>query len=109
MSRRRVLFLCTGNSARSQMAEGLVNHYLADTWEAVSAGTRPSKRVQPLAIVALAELGIDNSSQVPKSVELFRGHAFDVIITLCDDAAKTCPLWLAEGFAAHRLSGSGGG
>ena len=101
MSRHRVLFLCTGNSARSQMAEGLVNHYLADTWEAVSAGTKPAEQVQPLAIKALAELGIDISSHVPKSVVTFRGEAFDVVITLCDDAAKTCPIWLGEGRVEH--------
>ena len=62
---RRVLFLCTGNSCRSQMAEGLVNHYLSDTWEAYSAGTKPSGYVHPMAIQAMAELGIDIAKRDP--------------------------------------------
>ncbi|MGB9776036.1 MAG: arsenate reductase ArsC [Anaerolineae bacterium] len=99
--KRRVLFLCTGNSARSQMAEGLVNHLLGDRWEAFSAGTRPTGYVHPLAIQAMAELGIDISGQRSKSVEEFRGQSFDVVITLCDSAAQECPLWLGPGQAIH--------
>ncbi|MHB1294587.1 MAG: arsenate reductase ArsC [Anaerolineae bacterium] len=102
MSRRkRVLFLCTGNSARSQMAEGLVNFLMGERWEAVSAGTRPAGYVHPLAIQAMAELGIDISGQVSKSVEVFRQEALDIVITVCDNAASTCPLWLGQGRVVH--------
>jgi arsenate reductase len=82
MSKRRVLFLCTGNSCRSQMAEGLVNPNLGDRWEAVSAGTRPSGYVHPLAVRAMAELGIDISSHHSKSVDDYRDVAFDRAVTL---------------------------
>jgi arsenate reductase len=101
MSRRRVLFLCTGNSARSQMAEGLVNHFLGDQWEAHSAGTQPAGYVHPLAVRAMAELGIDISAQRSKSTDAFRETAFDVVMTLCDDAAQSCPIWLGEGRVVH--------
>lgn len=99
--KRRVLFLCTGNSARSQMAEGLVNHFLGDRWEAFSAGTHPTGYVHPLAVQAMAELGIDISGQRSKSVDEFRGQNFDVVITLCDSAAQECPVWLGPGRAVH--------
>ena len=99
--KRRVLFLCTGNSARSQMAEGLVNHFLGGRWEAFSAGTHPTGYVHPLAVQAMAELGIDISGQRSKSVEEFRGQNFDVVITLCDSAAQECPVWLGPGRAVH--------
>jgi arsenate reductase len=92
--KKRVLFLCTGNSARSQMAEGLVNHYLGDEWQAYSAGTEPAGYVHPLAVQAMAELGIDISEQRSKSVDEFRGAEFDLVVTVCDDAAENCPLWL---------------
>jgi arsenate reductase len=99
--KRRVLFLCTGNSARSQMAEGLVNHFRGDRWEAFSAGTRPTGYVHPLAIRAMAELGIDISRQRSKSVDEFRRSDFDLVITVCDDAAENCPLWLGKGQTVH--------
>ncbi|MBC7227486.1 MAG: arsenate reductase ArsC [Thermoflexales bacterium] len=99
--KRRVLFLCTGNSARSQMAEGLVNHFLGNRWEAFSAGTHPTGYVHPLAVQAMAELGIDISGQRSKSVEEFRGQDFDVVITVCDRAAQECPVWLGPGRAVH--------
>jgi len=101
MSKKRVLFLCTGNSARSQMAEGLVNHFLGEQWEAVSAGTAPSGYVHPLAIQALADLGIDASGQRSKSTDEFRGVTFDVVITVCDHAAQNCPVWLGKGRRKH--------
>ena len=94
MSKKRVLFLCTGNSARSQMAEGLVNHFLGDRWEARSAGTKPAAVVHPLAVQAMAELGIDISAQRPKLVGEFDQVAFDLVVTLCDSAAQSCPLCL---------------
>jgi arsenate reductase len=101
MSKKRVLFLCTGNSARSQMAEGLVNHFLGDEWEAYSAGTAPAGYVHPLAVEAMAELGIDISAQHSKSMDEFRDAEFDFVITLCDNAAQTCPLWLGPGRVKH--------
>jgi len=101
MSRKRVLLICTGNSARSQMAEGLVNRFLGDTWEAFSAGIRPAERVNPLAIQAMAELGIDISAHRPKSLDEFRQAAFDVVVTVCDQAARNCPAWLGQGHVTH--------
>lgn len=101
MSKKRVLILCTGNSARSQMSEGFVNHFLDDTWQAYSAGTRPSYYVHPMAITVMAELGIDISEQWSKSTEEFRDRDFDLVITVCDNAAKTCPTWLGKGRKVH--------
>ena len=101
MNENRVLILCTGNSCRSQMAEGLINHDLGDTWRAVSAGTEPSGYVHPLAVRAMAELGIDIGAGRSKHVDEFRDQAFDQVITVCDDAAQTCPVWLGPGGKAH--------
>jgi arsenate reductase len=101
MPKSRVLFLCTGNSARSQMAEGLVNHFLAETWEAFSAGTKPSGYVHPLAIQVMVELGINLSAQRSKSTDEFRGVAFDRVIMVCDHAARNCPAWLGQGIVKH--------
>jgi phosphate transport system protein len=101
MERLRVLILCTGNSCRSQMAEGLVNHYLADRWQAVSAGTQPAGYVHPLAVEVLAEQGIDISHQRSKSTEEFRGQEFDLVLTVCGDAAENCPVWLSSGLKIH--------
>jgi len=101
MNKKRVLFLCTGNSARSQMAEGLVNYSMGDRWEAFSAGTQPTGSVHPLAVQAMAELGIDISAQHSKSTDEFRGADFDLVITVCDDAARNCPIWLGKGKRTH--------
>jgi arsenate reductase len=101
MSKKRALFLCTGNSARSQMAEGLVNHLLGDGWEAFSAGTEPSGYVHPLAVQAMAELGIDIAAQRSKSAGEFRGAEFDLVITVCDRAAANCPVWLGKEKRVH--------
>lgn len=101
MHKQRVLILCTGNSCRSQMAEGLINHFLGDRWEAYSAGIAPSGYVHPLAIKAMAELGIDLSASASKSVDQFYGQSFDYVITVCDDARETCPVWLGEGNVSH--------
>jgi arsenate reductase len=100
-AKKSVLFLCTGNSARSQMAEGLVNHFLGDRWEARSAGTHPSGVVHPLAVQAMAELAVDISSHRSKSTDEFRDETFDVVITVCDDAAHNCPVWLGQGKKVH--------
>ncbi len=99
--KRRVLFLCTGNSARSQMAEGLVNHLRGDRWQAVSAGTHPTGSIHPLAIQAMKELGIDISHARSKSVVEFRQDSFDLVITVCDSAAGECPVWLGSGRREH--------
>lgn len=101
MSKKRVLILCTGNSCRSQMAEGLINHDLGDAWEAFSAGTEPSGYVHPLAIRAMAELGIDISQGVSKQADQFREVNLDLVITVCDDANEKCPLWLGNGDRVH--------
>ncbi len=101
MKKKKVLFLCTGNSCRSHMAEGLTNHFLGETWEAVSAGTAPTGYVHPLAIKALAELDIDISGNQSQSVDKFRDMQLDVVVTVCDDAAENCPLWLGKGKVVH--------
>lgn len=101
MNKKQVLILCTGNSCRSQMAEGLINHYLGDTWQAYSAGTAPSGYVHPLAIKAMAELGVDLSQNRSKSTDEFRTITLDQVITVCDDAAENCPLWLGSGNVTH--------
>ena len=99
--RKQVLFLCTGNSCRSQMAEGLVNHYLGDEWKACSAGTDPAGYVHPLAVQAMSDLGIDIALQRSKSIEEFREADFDTVVTVCDDAAENCPVWLGKGRKIH--------
>ncbi len=96
----KVLFLCTGNSARSQMAEAIVNARLTDEWEAVSAGVRPTGNVHPLAVRALAEIGIAHAGR-SKSADEFRGAPFDLVVTVCDDAAENCPVWLGQGKKTH--------
>jgi arsenate reductase len=83
------------------MAEGLVNHYQADEWQAVSAGTDPAGYVHPLAIEVMAELGVDISGQTSKSAEGFRSADLDLVITVCDDAAENCPIWLGPGRKLH--------
>jgi len=99
--KKRVLFLCTGNSARSQMAEGLVSHLWGDSREALSAGTKPTGYVHPLAITAMAKVGIDIFAKSSKSVEVYRGAEFDLVLTVCDNVAKDCPLWLGMGKVRH--------
>ena len=99
--KRQLLFLCTGNSARSQMAEALVNHFRGEQWQAVSAGTHPTGYVHPLAIQALKEIGIEISNARSKSIEEFRNADFDLVITVCDSAAEECPLWLGKGKRIH--------
>jgi len=90
--KKRVLFLCTHNSCRSQMAEGLVNHFLGDRFEAFSAGTEAT-RVNPLAARVMAELGIDLAAHRSKTLDEFAGQPFDYVITLCGDANEKCPLF----------------
>jgi arsenate reductase len=90
--RKRVLILCTGNSARSQMAEGLLRHDGGPELEVESAGTHPSK-VRPEAIEAMRELGVDISGHRSKSVDEFAEQEFDYVITVCDNARESCPVF----------------
>ena len=93
MDKKRILFLCTGNAARSQMAEGLARAFHGDVLDVVSAGSRPAGWVHPLAIRAMAEIGVDISDQESKPAEPFIDQPFDVVVTVCDSAAKDCPRW----------------
>ncbi|GAB4402995.1 MAG: arsenate reductase ArsC [Anaerolineales bacterium] len=101
MNQRSVLFLCTGNSCRSHLAEAIVNARLGERWIAQSAGTRPAGYVHPMALRVLAEIGIQHAGE-SKSTEVFRAHKFDVVITVCDSAAEDCPVWLGSGRKIHR-------
>jgi arsenate reductase (thioredoxin) len=91
-ARRKVLFLCTHNSARSQMAEGLLRHLAGDRFEVMSAGTEATS-VRPEATRAMAELGVDISGQESKTLERYLGETFDYVVTVCDDANETCPVF----------------
>ena len=97
---KRVLFLCTGNSCRSQMAEAIINARLGDTWQAFSAGTKPAGYVHPKALEALAEIGIQHKGQ-SKLADEFRGVDLDLVVTVCDSAAEECPVWLGQGKRVH--------
>ena len=90
--RSRVLFLCTHNSARSQMAEGLLRHLAGDRFEVMSAGTEAT-HVRPLAIRAMNEIGVDISGQESKTLERYLEEPFDYVITVCDDANEACPFF----------------
>jgi arsenate reductase len=90
--KKRALILCTGNSCRSQMAEGILRHYAGDKFEVFSAGLAPS-RVNPTAIEVMKEIGIDISNQRSKHVDEFKGQDFDYVITVCDNAKEACPLF----------------
>ena len=92
---QRVLFLCVHNSARSQMAEGLLRAWGGDRFEAHSAGSEATE-VRPLAIRAMSEVGIDISGQASKTVETYRGQTFDLAITACDEAREACPYFPAD-------------
>jgi arsenate reductase (thioredoxin) len=91
-ARPKVLFLCTHNSARSQMAEGLLRHLAGDRFEVMSAGTEATS-VRPEATRAMAELGVDISGQSSKALERYLGETFDYVVTVCDDANETCPVF----------------
>jgi len=100
MTRRKVLFLCTGNSCRSQMAEAIVNVRLSDEWQAFSAGTKPAGYVHPKALQVLEEIGIQHMGR-SKLADEFRGQDFDLVVTVCDSAAEECPVWLGKGKRTH--------
>lgn len=96
----RILILCTGNSCRSQMAEGFLKSFDANL-EVHSAGTEPSGQIHPKAVQVMAEEGIDISAGYPKHVDPFLNHSFDYVITVCDNAKETCPVF--TGNVTHRL------
>jgi arsenate reductase (thioredoxin) len=98
--KKRVLFLCTGNSARSQMAEGLLRHDAGDRFEVESAGTKPGP-VRPEAIAAMKELGIDISSHRSKHVDEFQDQSFDYVLTVCDNAKESCPVFPGRAERIH--------
>ena len=95
-----ILFICTHNSARSQLAEGLVNHYFDNEWEAKSAGTVATS-VKPFAIKAMVEAGIDISHHTSKTIDVFQGQEFDVVVTVCDSARETCPFFPGKQVIHH--------
>ena len=92
MTKTRVLFLCTHNSARSQMAEGLLRHLAGDRFEVMSAGTEATS-VRSEAMEAMSELGVDISGQESKTLERYLGEPFDYVVTVCDDANEACPVF----------------
>lgn len=98
--KKRVLILCTGNSARSQMAEGLLRHDAGDRCTAESAGTEPSN-VRPEAITVMKEVGIDISSHRSKHVDEFAGQEFDYVLTVCDNAKESCPVFFGKATRLH--------
>ena len=98
--RKKVIFVCTGNSCRSQMAEAIVNSRMGSSWQAFSAGTRPADKVHPLAIQALKEIGIDPEGRT-KSVDEFYNNELELVVTVWDTAAEKCPLWLGKGKRVH--------
>ena len=92
MKKRSVLFICTHNSARSQLAEGLVNYFFSEYWEAHSAGTEQTS-VKPLAVEAMKDIGIDISRQFSKTIDYYKDEKFDLVITVCNDARENCPIY----------------
>ena len=98
--KKTVLILCTGNSARSQMAEGLLRHDAANRFEVASAGVEPT-RVRPEAVEVMSEIGIDISGHRSKSVDEFAGQEFDYVITVCDNANEHCPIFPGDTKRIH--------
>lgn len=100
LNKAKLLFLCTGNSCRSQMAEGWARHLLSDSVEAYSAGTRP-KGMDPRAVKVMLEAGVDISVQRSKHVDDLQRHGFDIVITLCGDANDNCPIFSGGARVMH--------
>ena len=97
----RILILCTGNSARSQMAEGLLRHDAGDRFEVESAGIKPGY-VRPEAIAVMKEIGIDLSGHRSKHIDEFAGQSFDYVLTVCDNAKESCPIFPGHGNRIHK-------
>jgi len=91
----RIIILCTGNSCRSQMAEAFIKNMRPD-WDVYSAGTNPSPQVHPKAVQVMAEVGIDLSNAYPKNVDQFLDQTFNYVITVCDNAKETCPVFMGK-------------
>jgi arsenate reductase len=100
-ARKRVLIVCTGNSCRSQMAEGWVRHELGERWEVASAGTHPAGEVAPLAVRAMGEVGVDISAARPKHWAPFLDQRWDLVVTVCDSARESCPLFPGASEQVH--------
>ena len=98
--KKKILILCTGNSCRSQMAEGFLKSF-DENLEVYSAGTKPAEKVNPFAIKAMKEIGIDISNGVAEDVEKYLTQSFDYVITVCDKAKETCPIFMGD--VKHRL------
>ena len=98
MEKREILFLCTGNSCRSQMAEGFAHEMGLDAY---SAGTRPETRVNPFAVKVMAEIGIDIAQHTPEPISKYLDEKFDIVVTLCDNARETCPVF--TGVSKHQI------
>jgi len=98
--KKKILILCTGNSCRSQMAEGFLKSFDKNL-EVNSAGTKPAEKVNPFAVKAMKEVGIDISNGIPENVDKYINQSFDYVITVCDNAKETCPVFM--GNVKHRL------
>jgi arsenate reductase (thioredoxin) len=98
---KRVLFLCTGNSCRSHMAEGWLRHLAGDRYESLSAGAKPAGYVHPLAVKAMAEVGVDLAGHRSKSINEFAGQTIDVLVTVCDNARESCPVFAGAKRTIH--------
>ncbi len=101
MSNPNILFLCTGNSCRSQMAEGILNKLAGDRFTALSAGSIPAGYVHPMAIETMREMGIDISQNRSKSLDVYLGEPLSFIVTVCDDAKEACPVFPGKPITAH--------
>jgi len=99
--RKRILFICTGNTCRSQMAEGLARHFGGGHLDIASAGSHPSKKVNSKAVQVMKEMGIDISGQIPKSIKQYKNYHQDIVITLCDRAQKYCPVFSSDTEILH--------
>ncbi|MFM8875472.1 MAG: arsenate reductase ArsC [Anaerolineae bacterium] len=97
---KKVLFICTGNSCRSQMAEAIVNARMGAEWQAVSAGTKPAGYIHPKALAALSEIGIQHEGRSKRADE-FQDEDLDLVVTVCDSAAEECPVWWGNGKKVH--------
>jgi len=93
--KKKILILCTGNSCRSQMAEGFLKSFDSEL-EVYSAGTKPAEKINPKAVQVMKEVGIDISNNYPKDVEQFINQSFDYVITVCDNAKETCPVFIGK-------------
>jgi arsenate reductase len=101
MDKKKVLFVCTHNSARSQIAEGIINCYYADRFDAYSAGSNPTE-INPYSVSVCSEIGVDISSNYAKGFDDLEGIKFDYIVTVCDGATEKCPYFRGDGFRIHK-------